>query len=327
MNCARLRGLRSCACLTACLAVAAARAGGDSYQFTIDEKVSGLSASLGFNLQTSGTLVGNWDPNSNPGGTRTKPGLFGPFGPTENVPVPVTIGVGVNGKPQSASSGGFGATLNPKGGSIGITALSANLLADGPVGLGTELSLEYASFRTRAPDSIYIGIPGTPLVLPLGNVTLTQLTAAQTGAALGILTPSGLNTFDFAVAVPVSLSVGIDVLGNPLDVPDLPAVLPLAGQIVLNGDSARLMSVQDVGFKNTQEIGEALPQIPFDLPTILPPGETAHLLLDLILEQIGVNMSGQLTLAADGLLIPEPGGAACVALGALWGLRRRRRVP
>jgi hypothetical protein len=51
-----------------------------------------------------------------------------------------------------------------------------------------------------------------------------------------------------------------------------------------------------------QEPDVQLPSFPMDVPTILPPGETAHLLMDLTLDEVGSSLVGQLTIAADGLV-------------------------
>ncbi|MBW7905041.1 MAG: hypothetical protein LC135_06675 [Phycisphaerae bacterium] len=310
------------AALTAC---GLGRAGGEYYEFTLDPAASALSAQFGLTFQTNGTLIGNWDAKTNPKGTRTKPGLFGPFGPTENEPVAVQIAAGVSGSPQSANTGGFSLSLNPPGGSLQLSDYSANLLAAGPVSLGAELSLLYETFRTRNPDSLYIAVPGVPFVLPIGEATLTELTAVQTSGVAGLLTPSGPDLYDFAVAIPVSLSGRVNVLGSEFELPGLPAVLPLTGQISLKDDTARLVSQQAFDLGNSVPIGQKLPQLPLDLPTILPPGGTAHLLLNLVLEQIDVDFAGQLTTTANGVLIPEPGAAALLWLFPV-ALRLRTRA-
>ncbi|MFX4717804.1 hypothetical protein ABTB07_23170, partial [Acinetobacter baumannii] len=75
---------------------------------------------------TQGTLVGNYDPDTNPTGTRTKPGVFGSFGPTENVPVNVSIGAAIGGNINRQASGTFRATVDGNTNTITFENLSVN---------------------------------------------------------------------------------------------------------------------------------------------------------------------------------------------------------
>src|SRR4051812_21226103 len=71
-----------------------------SYDFVL-QPTSGLTTtSASATAKTSGTLIGDWDAVTNPTGTRTKPGLFGTFGDTENVAVPATINFATSGTPS-----------------------------------------------------------------------------------------------------------------------------------------------------------------------------------------------------------------------------------
>jgi hypothetical protein len=67
------------------------------YDFLMYPADSDLNVRVSVQSFTSGTLVGNYNPNTNPTGTRTKPGIFSSFGPTENVPVPVEVNPSVEG--------------------------------------------------------------------------------------------------------------------------------------------------------------------------------------------------------------------------------------
>jgi hypothetical protein len=82
------------------------------YDFNVVAPPSGISGSLALSARTQGTLVGNYNPDTNPNGTRTKPGLFGPFGPTENVPVEVRIGAAIGGNINRQAGGTFRATVD-----------------------------------------------------------------------------------------------------------------------------------------------------------------------------------------------------------------------
>ncbi|MCX7924769.1 MAG: hypothetical protein N2554_03040, partial [Fimbriimonadales bacterium] len=111
------------------------------YDFTVVAPPSGISGNLSISAQTQGTLVGNYNPDTNPTGTRTKPGLFGPFGPTENVPVNVSIGAAIGGNINRQAGGTFRATVDGSNNTITFENLSLNFLANGPAVLPVTLTI------------------------------------------------------------------------------------------------------------------------------------------------------------------------------------------
>jgi hypothetical protein len=306
----------------AAIAALTCSAAAQQYDFTIKPGPSGLDGPLTFAAQTAGTLIGNYDELNNPTGTRTKPGIFGTFGSTENVAIPVTVGLGINRNLNTSTSGAFRLTLDQGTGGLVMQNFASNFLHSGPVQLPITMSLLYQSFRTRAPSSTYIG--GVPLNVPLGEATLTQFSAVQVGPGVGSITQTGPNTFSFSIAPIVEITAAFEVLGNPFLIPGAPAALALSGEIVLSGNTATLTSVQPIGFTSQLEPNFALPQLPLDLPTVLPPGETAHLLMDLTLQTINAGFDGTLNLTANGVLVPAPGAAPVLAFAWLLSARRRR---
>jgi hypothetical protein len=289
---------------------ATATAPAATYDMTIRTNASGLSATLNLTANTAGTLIGDWDPNTNPAGTRTKPGAFGSFGDTENVPVDVTLDSVFGGPIDTAPSGSFQLALNPALGTLEVLGFSSDLLGGESVALGLSVTLETATFRTRNPTSLFPG--GVPITIPLGDATLLQLTATQ-GAVpgAGTLTETGPGQYDFAAAVPVELQSSLDFFGNPLAPPPTPALLALAGQIVVSGDSASLVSSQPLAFAQSQDPNTALPEMPLALPTVLPPGSTANVLLHLVLQTVNSSVTGTNALAASGALLARPGDLDC----------------
>lgn len=284
---------------------------------------SGLSGSTSVAVSNEGTLIGNWSAKSNPTGTRTKPGLFGTFGATENLPVSVTLGAQVGGNLSTQTAGSFRLAIDSVGGTVQLMQYTADFLSSGPASLPATISLLFGTFRTRSPDSTYIG--GIPFNVPIGEVELTALTATQTGSAgLGTLAPSGPGAFSFTVAAPVEISGSMSILGNPVLLPPTPAIIALQGELQISGTSAHLTSVQPLEVQSTSTPGTALPQFPLDLPTILPPGQTAHLLMDLVLQEIVAGLNATLTTNAAGTLVPAPAGSVVLAAGLLVWSRRRR---
>lgn len=294
-----------------------------AYQFEIHQPSSGLNATVTNRIVTSGTLIGDYNADTNPTGTRTKPGLFGSFGATENVAVNVGVTGQLSGTTTSRTSGGFGMTIDAEAGTASMDGFVADYLASGRLRLPASVVFSYESFRTRNPSSTYPG--GIPVTIPFGEAEVTALTATQIGpGSLGTLTQVSTNVFEFTVAPIVTLTASFDLLGNVFVVPGAPTALVISGTITLGpGNTASITSVQPVTFENGQDVNQPLPQQPFALPTVLPPGGTANVLLDLTLSRVESSISGTSTLNANGILIPAPGVATLGAIGAL-SLRRKR---
>lgn len=295
------------------------------YDFTVVAPPSGISGNLSISANTQGTLVGNYDPNTNPTGTRTKPGIFGSFDPTENVPVNVSLGAAIGGNINRQAGGTFRATVDGNNNAITFENLSVNFLANGPAVLPVTLTIAGQSFRTRNPNSTYI-LPSQGISFPIGTVNLSQFSAVQTGIGAGVLTPTGPDQYDFTAGVQVDLTFAADLLGNPF-AQTIPFVLPLQGQVVVNGNNALITSLQPINFSQAFEPNLDLPPFEFGLPTILPPGNTANLIFDLTLEELEFNVDLDVNLRAEGLLVPEPASltALGVGLAALWRRRRNHR--
>lgn len=295
--------IRTATILGLCLCAASA-VSGQTYSLTIDPDASGLAASLGLDIDTGGTLIGDWDPDANPGGTRTKPGLFGSFGSTENLPVDTSLGFSLAGDLDTQTAGGGVLTLDLDAGTVVLEGFAADLLAGGPAAIPATLGIAPDSFRTRQPDSTYIGIP---VELPIGELSVTTLGLTQTGAAVGVLTETDTGHYGFVLAGPAEIAGSAELLGTPIEIPASPMPLALAGEIVIAGDSLTLSSMQMIDQSEEQNPDQELPDFPLDLPTILPPGETAHVVMSLVLERVASGLAGELTLVAEG----EP--APCAA--------------
>ena len=306
-----------------CAVMAAGSASGGSlpYDFQVLPAQSGLDAEINVGFGTAGTLIGNWDPVANPAGTRTKPGLFGPFGDDENVSVPMSLDAALTGRPNTAAGGAFRMSFDFGGGLLSMSGYSGDLLKSGPESLTAEISLLTETFRTRSPTFIYLG--GIPITLPIGQLTLNSLTAAQIGDAPGILTPIDATRYSFIVAPLVELSASIEIFGQTLDLPATPIPLPLAGEIEFTGDTATLTSVQPLDLSSATPLDLAIPQTPLALPT-LDPDNPANVLLNLTADELSASIVGTLSTVALGQVVPEP-GTALLGLLALTTLRRLGR--
>lgn len=297
---------------------------GGQWRFTVDTKTSGLDGFIETSAETAGTLIGDWNATDNPTGTRTKPGLFGSFGDDENVAVPLNLGFGVGDDVMSQTGGTFDIQFRPTLGTGSVNNLAIDYLSGGSLALPATLRLDPETFRTRNPDSIF---PGLAIDIPIGELTLSRLVATQTGpAAPGVLTDLGGGVFSFVSLVPVDLELGLSFLGNDMPPTVLPAFVPIGGEVMVSGSELVLSSIQPIMFAQVDEPGAALPQFALPLPTILPPGGTANVLLDLMLNRVEMVVDAELRLNASATPIPGLGGTTVLG-GALWmGSRRRRRA-
>lgn len=278
--------------------------------------------SLGVSGDTSGSLKGNWDPETNPTGTRTKPGIFGTFGATENVPVPASVDLLAGGSPQVALGGELGLVLSPSAGTAEVRGFAATGV--GGSGLTLSARVVFDAFRTRSPTSTFPG--GIPVTLPLGSGQLQALSLTQVGLGDGVVTDDGGGRYTVAVPVLVAVSGVVEALGNVLTFGPVVVPVSLVGEVVLDGDGgATLSGGAGLSVEQTQAVEIELPALPFALPTVLPPGEVANVVFTLTLEQIAASLVGELNLTATGVVVPEPGGLVVLGFGALALCRRGRR--
>lgn len=295
MNPAPRRRALGAAVLALPLSVGVASA--QTFDFAVDQETSGLAANLGFDADTAGFLVGDWSP-TNPGGTRTMPGLMGAFGAGENEPVAVAMGFSLAGDLETPASGSFRVVLEEENERLVLERFAVNLLAGGPVGLPALVSVAPESFRTRGPDS---SCPGVPLELPTGDVVARGLTLVQTGGSVaGVLTELEHGRYAFAVIAPAELHLAVDLNGWPLDML-APASLALSGEITVVGRMATLRAGYTIEHAEVQSPRTRLPRFAAELPTSLGSSASSHLLMDLSLEELGSSLVGRLTLnAASG---------------------------
>lgn len=225
----------------------------------------------------NGTLIGDYDAVNNPTGTRTLPGVFGGSG---NNPIPYTASFVVAGDIVSRPTGTLVLGVDSEGLQIRVSQLSVDLLGAVPATLGATVNINYQTFRTVQPSSLYPG--GVTVPVPVGNANITQFTAVQTGKPVfGVLVPQKDGSFQFNVAVPVAYTIEATALGQPVgDGAPTPGVLPLTGRLV-EGTNAVTLTLDISNSESTTQPVEADPftNIALDLPTVFPTGSIAHLLL------------------------------------------------
>ncbi|MBL9141166.1 MAG: hypothetical protein JNK53_04810 [Phycisphaerae bacterium] len=285
---------------------------------------SSLTQSTQLSLPLAGTFIGNYDATTNPTGTRTLPGLFGGSG---NNAIPYTSTVISNVEiSQTTPTGSFELGFDSATGVVSVSKLFMDALSGQVGSIGADLVISFGNFRTVAPNAVYLGVNN--LALPLDSGELTRADATQTGAAVGAATPNGDGTWNFAVAVPVDYVTEGSALGQPFGGTPVPAVLALAGTLTpVPGGMMVAVDANASGVEPIPSIGKLTAQ-PFDMPTYLPPGSTAHLLVSGVFGEGTVTSDVSAHLDAAGTLIGSPGdfngdgvvsGADLGALLSMWG--------
>jgi hypothetical protein len=268
------------------------------FQLTFDAAQSSGAVGADFSVFMPGTITGDFDAKANPGGTITIPGLFGGSG---NQAIPFDVTLGVTTTLAGGPTGGFALALDPLGG----TALVSDFTLDVTGGQGGSadlvLGLLFDSFHTEQPSSIFLG--GIPLDLPLGAAPISGGELVQSGPALGAATKGGNGLYLIDVLVPAQVAFEVELGGATTPIGPLPIAVPLVGVLTITGKQASFTSMIDAALDEV--IDEPLPgfelsDVPFDLPTILPPGSVAHILFSAGIESLGVQASLVLDLFAEG---------------------------
>lgn len=288
------------------------------YRFTADPASSGVDGAVEIALNLPGTLIGNYDAATNPTGTRTKPGIFGTFGATENVEVPITVtgkvGSRTAGSLRTATSGEFVLDFNTAGQKVNVLALDLDLLNGQSLEVPATLSLTESGFRTRNPTFTYLA--GT-LPIPIGTVVLSAFRATMgVPSQEGTLTPVTGNQYLFSIVVPVEIHATALVMGSELALPAQPFDMTLAGMVTLDGASATLTSESTFTLEETRNPNTPLPPMAVDLPTLSDP---AHVIMNLTLETQTTYFSGTATIHANGVRESSAAVNATVIFGDLAG--------
>jgi hypothetical protein len=282
----------------------AALAAGANYSCSINPTGSSLVQTTGITAPFSGTLIGNYNATTNPTGTLTRPGLFGGSG---NLPVNYTASFAVNGNINSVPSGAWVASIDLETLQVTIRSLSMNLLGGTSATLPATVNINFQTFRTFAPNSTFFG--GFNVPVPVGDASITELRAVQTADATGALVPQKGNRYTLAVAVPVNVILSADVLGSPVAESSVsPGVLPLSGTVTVTDTGVSLALSISNQSSETQPITDgAFTDQPIALPTVLPAGNTANLLMSGTVTQVTLSTNLNATLAATGTRQAVPG--------------------
>jgi hypothetical protein len=280
--------------LLACAPLATAGAEVVRWECALDPTTT-YQQTTSISVPVVGDWIGNHDATLNPGGTRTLPGLFGGSG---NVAIPYSgSGRSLIELPAATPIGGFSLWFDDATAQLRMNFLVVDALAGRAGTVQSSLVVTYGNFRTVAPTSTYPG--ASNLALPLEDGVLTTVEATQTDEASTTATPAGAAQWDFTMNVPVQVRVVGTVMGDPFESSE-PATLALQGRIDLSQGSLAITAQGSVS--ETVPVPPPAPLVrePMSIPTILPAGATANLLVNGTFAQGSSTTTASASLQATG---------------------------
>jgi hypothetical protein len=277
-----------------------------TYDCSVVTSSSSVLQTLDLSAPFNGTLKGNYDAATNPTGTLTLPGLFGGSG---NNPIPYTASFVLAGDIDTQPTGSLRLGVDTEGLQIRVANLAFDLLGNEDGVLAATLNINYQTFRTQNPSSLFPG--GVTIPIPVGNGSVSTFTATQVGPAVfGSLTPqkSG-SAFTFNVAVPVEFVIVADVLGQPVsDGTPVAGVLPLSGTLLETPTGVSItLDIAQTDSQTTPIEADPFTDIAFALPTVFPTGGTANLLLSGDVTSLTVANTLDATVVATGTVTIRTG--------------------
>ncbi len=297
-----LRGL----CFTLASLAATAATNADVYTFTVNSQASSLHDTINVSTPLTGSLIGSYDATTNPTGTQTRAGLFGGSG---NNAIPTTGSLAAVDDSTTHPAGGFTLDVNTGRGLASISGLHLDYLNGQHPDILLNIAFQFATFHTVAPTALFIG--NFPITLPLAEIAhVDTFSIEQTGlSVLGQLKPTGTaGQYTFSTLIPVRMTLAGSVLNNPLPTQPITILLPFTTTIALssNGTATSTWSSQSAYnhvipgplFSVTDQV--------LDIPTIIPPGGTAHLLLNGDFGDLTIDLAATGTIVSNGVRQTTP---------------------
>ncbi len=280
-------------------------ASAQSFNCAVDSKGSTVVQTTTITAPFAGTLIGNYDAVNNPTGTQTRPGFFGGSG---NIPIPYTASFVLDGELNANPLGSFVADIDEEGLQISFTGLSVDLLGASIATLPATVNINYTTFRTFSPNSLFPG--GVTIPVPIGDATISELQAFQNSkATIGVLTPLKAGGYSFVAAVPVDLVLSAEVLGAPVAQKSIiPGVLPITGTLQFTAEGIAFSFSISGSDSQTQPVTDgAFADQALALPTVFPTGGTANLLISGTVTEVSTATNLTATIVGAGIEQTIPG--------------------
>lgn len=230
-----------------------------------------------------GTLIGNYDAESNPDGTQTIPGVWGGSG-NNPIALEMTTTLSIGG--STVPSGVMGLHVDPDLGLAGILDLDWIITPGKSAGTSLPATVTatvlFETFHTINPTSLFPG--GTPVEIPFAEGSVSDVRIIQTTPWAGPAEPidGQPGAHRIIAAIPATMSM-IMALDDGSETPlEFQIVLTIDGVHQVGNATDFFLASATFTDNGSEDLpGDPLPTFPMDLPTVIPPGETAHVLIDL----------------------------------------------
>ncbi len=281
-----------------------ARAAEVVFNCSIAPASSSATATTDLAAPFAGTLIGNYDAVVTPAGTRTIPGYFGGSG---NNAIPYTASFVVAGDIISQPLGALTLGVDLESLQVRVSNLDFDLLGAVPGVLAATVNINYQTFHTVQPTSIYPG--GVTIPIPIGDATVSAFDATQAGKSVAApLTRNKNGSYQFSIAVPVNFVIAATVMDQPVsEGAPLPGILTLAGSLTMGSNAVTLALALSSSENSTQPVeAEPFVGVALALPTVLPTGGIANLLMsgDVTSLTVAQSLNASLALTGPRQLIP-----------------------
>ncbi len=278
-------------------------ASAQSFESTIDSEASTSNLDSVMVFDSSGTIIGDYDPTTNPQGTQTRPGFFGGSG---NHPIDTSIALTADTLLETNPAGSFVLIPDFDLAAVAINGLMVDLINGQPGSTDLVATMLYNTFHTVNPSFVYPG--GSPIDVPIGQINgITQAVMTQNGPGTGTLLPTtDPDIFTITALVPVELDLVVDTAlpgqdPAPTPIDPMPMVLALDGELqTLNDGTVRItLEVAPDPISTVIPLdGVVAPDVPLELPTFGT--ETASVIYSSVPESVSVDATLAMTIVANG---------------------------
>lgn len=242
----------------------AANAGAQTFTFTINSTTSSYKETTTGSSPVVGNLIGNYSA-TNLTGTRTKPGVVGSWGATENDPIAFTGIATASSTATTPVTGSFVLVLDTTHLTVKVEKYTSTFFGTTPASVILGLSPKIGAFQTKNPTFIYPAITST---VPLGPLAVKNLKVVQgTTPGVGVLKLLAPHVYGFSVLFPSVVSSTVSV-GTHSTVVTTPAFFGLSGAVTITGATASFAeTVTTTNQTSLLKLPTTLPTFPVSLPT------------------------------------------------------------